>query len=72
MSDAPDIESRLKALEELTAHQVKALDEISSEMAAMAAELRALQAKFDVLVRRFAALEEDSGETPPITQPPHW
>lgn len=72
MSAAPDIESRLKALEEIAAHQAKALDEISSEMAAMAAELRALQAKFDVLVRRFAALEENSGEAPPVTRPPHW
>jgi SlyX protein len=72
MSQDRDGEGRLKTLEEMAAHQAKALDEVSSEMAAMAAELRALQAKFDVLVRRFAALEETSGEAPPITRPPHW
>ena len=72
MSQGRDGEDRLRALEEIVAHQVKALEEVSSEMAVLAAEFRSLQAKFDALVHRFAALEANSGEAPPITRPPHW
>lgn len=65
-------ENRLQDLEELSAHQAKTIEEMSAELATMADSLRELQRKFDVLTRRFIAMEENIAETPPDTKPPHW
>ncbi|HSO48468.1 MAG TPA: SlyX family protein [Rhizobiaceae bacterium] len=72
MSDERTAQERLHALEELTAHQSKAIEELSSEMAVQGEMLRRMQKKLDAMAERFMALEETV--TPPAesTRPPHW
>ncbi len=72
MSDERTAKERLRALEELTAHQAKAIEELSSEMAVQGEMLRRMQKKLDAFAERFMALEETV--TPPAesTRPPHW
>ncbi|MEZ5871473.1 MAG: SlyX family protein [Nitratireductor sp.] len=63
---------RLRALEELVAHQALTIEEMSAEMATQGETLRSLQTRLDVLVRRFVALEESAAPEVPVTRPPHW
>ncbi len=65
-------EKRLQALEELSAHQAKTVEEISTELAEMAKDLREMQTRLDVLTRRLVSMEENIRDIAPDTKPPHW
>jgi SlyX protein len=65
-------EDRLRALEELTAHQAKTIEELSSEIAIQGEALRKMQMKLDALVERFLALEENAAPAAEARRPPHW
>lgn len=63
---------RLTALEELTAHQARTIDELSGEIARQWEAIEALQRQVRVLVERFAAIEEMATGEPESRPPPHW
>jgi SlyX protein len=65
-------EDRLRALEELTAHQAKTIDELSAELALQGENLRRVQKKLDAMAERFMALEETVTPAAEATRPPHW
>jgi SlyX protein len=65
-------EERLRALEELTAHQARTIEELSSEIAIQGDLLRKMQQKLDALVARFLALEENTTLPAEAKRPPHW
>jgi SlyX protein len=65
-------EGRLRALEELTAHQAKTIEELSGELAVQGEAIRKMQKKLDALVERFLALEENSAPAAEARRPPHW
>jgi SlyX protein len=65
-------EDRLRALEELTAHQAKSIDELSAELALQGENLRRVQKKLDAMAQRFMALEETVTPAAEATRPPHW
>jgi SlyX protein len=65
-------EDRLRALEELTAHQAKTIDELSAEIALQGENLRRIQKKLDAMAERFMALEETVTPAAEATRPPHW
>ncbi|MCU0790560.1 MAG: SlyX family protein [Nitratireductor sp.] len=72
MSDSRTADERLRALEELTAHQARTIDELSSEMAVQGEQLRRMQKKLDAMAERFMALEESVTPPAEATRPPHW
>ena len=72
MNESKGEAERVRALEEMAAHQALAIEEMSGELAALAADLRSLKGRFDALLQRLSALEEASGDAPPVTKPPHW
>jgi SlyX protein len=65
-------DDRLRALEELTAHQAKTIDELSAEIALQGENLRRVQKKLDAMAERFMALEETVTPAAEATRPPHW
>jgi SlyX protein len=65
-------DERLRALEELTAHQAKTIDELSAELALQGENLRRVQKKLDAMAQRFMALEETVTPAAETTRPPHW
>jgi SlyX protein len=65
-------DDRLRALEELTAHQAKTIDELSAELALQGESLRRIQKKLDAMAERFMALEETVTPAAEATRPPHW
>lgn len=65
-------DDRLRALEELTAHQAKTIDELSAELALQGENLRRVQKKLDAMAERFMALEETVTPAAEATRPPHW
>jgi SlyX protein len=65
-------DERLRALEELTAHQAKTIDELSAELALQGENLRRVQKKLDAMAQRFMALEETVTPAAESTRPPHW
>jgi SlyX protein len=65
-------DDRLRALEELTAHQAKTIDELSAELALQGENLRRIQKKLDAMAERFMALEETVTPAAEATRPPHW
>jgi SlyX protein len=65
-------DDRLRALEELTAHQAKTIDELSAEIALQGENLRRIQKKLDAMAERFMALEETVTPAAEATRPPHW
>ncbi len=62
----------MRALEELTAHQAKTIDELSAELALQGENLRRVQKKLDAMAERFMALEETVTPAAEATRPPHW
>jgi SlyX protein len=72
MSDNRPVEERLRALEELTAHQARTIDELSAEMAVHGETIRRMQKKLDAMTERFLALEESVTPAAEATRPPHW
>jgi SlyX protein len=65
-------EERLRALEELTAHQAKTIEELSAEMALQGEAMRKIQRKMDAITERFLALEETVTPPAEARRPPHW
>lgn len=65
-------ETRLVKLEELVAHQARAIEELSDQLAAQWKTVEQTRAKLDRLTERFLSLEETSLEAPAITRPPHY
>jgi SlyX protein len=70
MSDSVD--SRLAALEMLTAHQDKTIDELNTVIAQQWTVIDRLQKKLDALTGRFMALEETAAPAIEVSKPPHW
>jgi SlyX protein len=66
------IRERVTALEELTAHQSRTIDELSAELAGQWKTVDQMQKKLERLMERFSAIEEASLEAPAITRPPHY
>ncbi|WP_127075925.1 SlyX family protein [Rhodomicrobium lacus] len=67
-----DRDARLTALEETVAHQARALDEMSDQMARQWRLIDSLKGKLERLTERFQAVEEQTLGVPPITRPPHY
>jgi SlyX protein len=63
---------RIVALEELTAHQAKVIDELSGEIARQWEVIRALERRLDAMSERFATLEDAAAAPPESRRPPHW
>lgn len=67
-----ETENRIIALEETVAHQVKAIEELSDQLAEQWKVVEQTRAKLDRLTERFLSLEEQSLDAPAITRPPHY
>ncbi len=67
-----ETEERIIALEETIAHQAKAIEELSDQLAEQWKVVEQTRAKLDRLTERFLSLEEQSLEAPSITRPPHY
>lgn len=67
-----DSSARIAALEEHAAHQNRAIEELSDQLAEQWKVVEQLRTKLDQLTERFLVLEESSLEAPPITRPPHY
>ncbi len=65
-------ENRIIALEETVAHQAKAIEELSDQLAEQWKVVEQTRAKLDRLTERFLSLEEQALEAPAITKPPHY
>ncbi|MEL6573026.1 MAG: SlyX family protein [Pseudomonadota bacterium] len=61
-------------LEEQIAHLTKTVDDLSDIVARQETELAVARRRIEMLMRREAEREADSGGTIPLTdqQPPHW
>ncbi|HUH48292.1 MAG TPA: SlyX family protein [Mycoplana sp.] len=67
-----DSSVRIAALEEYVAHQDRAIEELSDQLAEQWKVVEQLRTKLDQLTERFLTLEEGALEAPPITRPPHY
>lgn len=67
-----DMENRIIALEETTAHQSKTIEELSDQLTEQWRVVEQTRAKLDRLTERFLNLEEQSLDAPAITKPPHY
>lgn len=67
-----DQRDRIVHLEELAAHQAKAIEELSDQLTEQWKVVEQTRAKLDRLTERFLSLEETSLEAPAITRPPHY
>ena len=65
-------DDRLMALEELTAHQAKTIDELSDQLAEQWKVIEQMRRTLERLTERLLGLEESSGEAVPVTKPPHY
>jgi SlyX protein len=65
-------EDRLTALEELTAHQAKTIDELSDQVAEQWKTIEQMRRTLERLSERLLGLEETTAETVPVTKPPHY
>ncbi len=65
-------ENRIIALEETVAHQAKAIEDLSDQLAEQWKVVEQTRAKLDRLTERFLSLEEQALEAPAITKPPHY
>ena len=65
-------EDRLLALEELTAHQAKTIEELSGEIARQGERMQLLEKTLKAMAKRLVELEEESAPDIPVTRPPHW
>jgi SlyX protein len=72
MSETRTPGERFRALEELTAHQARTIDELSAEMAVQGEQMRRMQKRLDAMAERFMALEESVTPPAEATRPPHW
>lgn len=67
-----EVDDRITRLEETVAHQGRIIDELSDQLTEQWRVVEQTRAKLDRLTERFMAIEEQSGEAPPITRPPHY
>lgn len=65
-------DERIAALEEHAAHQARAIEDLSEQLARQWKVVDALQTKLGRLTERFLALEEASVEAHPVSRPPHF
>ena len=65
-------DDRLRAIEELVAHQARVIDEMSGEMALQGEQIRRMQARVDQLVTRLLEMEESVSGPAEARKPPHW
>jgi SlyX protein len=65
-------DDRLTALEELTAHQAKTIDELSDQVAEQWKTIEQMRRALERLGERLIGLEERSTEAAPATKPPHY
>ena len=65
-------DDRLRAIEELVAHQARVIDEMSGEMALQGEQIRRMQARVDQLVTRLLEMEESVSGPVEARKPPHW
>ena len=73
MTTPDDIQAaRIASLEEHAAHQAKAIEELSDQLAEQWRVVDQLRTKLDRLTERFLTLEEGALEAPAITRPPHY
>lgn len=63
---------RTTALEEAVAHQARAIEELSDQLAGQWKVIEQLRARLETLNERFLALEGQASEAPPVTRPPHY
>jgi SlyX protein len=71
VSHAPSAE-RILTLEEIVAHQARAIEDLSQQLAAQWKIIDQHDAKLTRLIERFQSIEESSLEAPAITRPPHY
>ena len=63
---------RLMALEELTAHQARTIDELSDQLADQWKTIDQMRRALERLGERLIGLEDRTGEAAPVTPPPHY
>ncbi|KQV84530.1 SlyX family protein [Rhizobium sp. Root1220] len=64
--------SRITQLEETIAHQARAIEDLSDQLAEQWKVVEQTRAKLDRLTERFLSMEEQSLEAPANTRPPHY
>ncbi len=65
-------DDRLMALEELTAHQAKTIDELSDQLAEQWKVIEQMRRTLERLGERLIGLEDSASEATPVTKPPHY
>ena len=65
-------DNRLTALEELTAHQAKTIDELSDQVTEQWKTIDQMRRTLERLGERLLGLEETTAEAAPVTKPPHY
>ena len=63
---------QIARLEEHIAHQAHTIEELSDQVEKQWKLIDLLKAQQEKLIDRLMTLEEQSGETPPVTRPPHY
>ncbi|NAZ37060.1 SlyX family protein [Rubellimicrobium sp. CFH 75288] len=64
--------SDIVAIEERLAHLIRAVDDLSDEVARQGREMAMLRAQLERLVQREAEREAEGVRAAPIDRPPHW
>ena len=65
-------ENRLTALEELTAHQARTIDELSDQLADQWKTIDQMRRALERLGERLIGLEDRTGDAAPVAPPPHY
>ena len=65
-------DDRLTALEELTAHQAKTIDELSDQVTEQWKTIDQMRRTLERVAERLLGLEETTAEAAPATKPPHF
>lgn len=68
----PEEDARVQALEEMAAHQAKAIDELSDQLTEQWKLMEQMRRTLERLTERLLGLEDQSSEAPPVTKPPHY
>ena len=63
---------QIARLEEHIAHQARTIEELSDQVEKQWKLIDLLKAQQEKLIDRLMTLEEQSGEAPPVTRPPHY
>lgn len=69
---AEESEERIARLEEHVAHQAHTIEELSDQLSEQWKQVSNLQNKYEQLVQRLLAFEEQSHDAPADTRPPHY